>query len=110
MGIFQRLISQSKVHDHEGFAILNALFIHLPPVHLTNYLKDIFIVIFTRLTKAKTQKLIKCIIVSFSYFTVKFGAQELITQIDNIQPKSHLFSLLSKDLHRLFSFSVCFEW
>ena len=94
MGIFQRLISQSKVHDHEGFAILNALFIHLPPVHLTNYLKDIFIVIFTRLTKAKTQKLIKCIIVSFSYFTVKFGAQELITQIDNIQPKSHFFSFL----------------
>ena len=87
LGIFQRLVSQSKVHDHEGFAILESLIIHLPPAHLTNYFKDIFIVIFTRLTKAKTQKLIRSIIVFFCYFTIQYGAQELITQVDNIQVK-----------------------
>ncbi|CAF4392105.1 unnamed protein product, partial [Adineta steineri] len=27
LGIFQRLVSQSKVHDHEGFAILNSLIV-----------------------------------------------------------------------------------
>jgi exportin-2 (importin alpha re-exporter) len=59
----------------------------LPRIHLDNYLKEIFLVIFTRLTKAKTQKLIKCIIIFFCYFVVKYGAQELITQVDNIQTK-----------------------
>ena len=54
---------------------------------LNNYLKEIFIIIFTRLTKAKTQKLIRCIIVFFSYFIIKYGAQELITQVDSIQTK-----------------------
>ncbi|CAF1348066.1 unnamed protein product [Rotaria sp. Silwood1] len=58
LGVFQHLVSQSKVHDHEGFAILNSLIINLPATYLNNYLKDIFIVIFTRLTKAKIQKLI----------------------------------------------------
>jgi len=69
---------------------LNSLIIHLPRIHLDNYLKDIFIVIFTRLTKAKTQKLIHSIIKSFCYFVVKYGAQELITQVDNIQTKYRL--------------------
>ena len=80
-------MSQSKIHDHEGFAILNSLIVHLPNGCLNNYFKDIFIVIFTRLTKAKTQKLIRCIIVFFSYFVIKYGAQELINQIDSIQMK-----------------------
>ncbi|CAF3340597.1 unnamed protein product [Rotaria socialis] len=97
LGIFQRLVSQSKVHDHEGFAILNSLVVHLPRIHLENYLKDIFVVIFTRLTKAKTQKLIKCIIIFFCYFVVKYGAQELITQVDNIQ--ANMFQMV---IDRLF--------
>lgn len=87
MGIFQRLVSQSKVHDHEGFAILNSLVLHLSRIHLENYFKDIFIVIFTRLTKMKTQKLIRSIIIFFCYFTVKYSAQDLITQVDQIQSK-----------------------
>ena len=88
LGIFQRLVSQSKLHDHEGFAIVQSLIIHLPQGSLNNYFKDIFIVIFTRLTKAKTQKLIKSILVFFSYFIITYGAQELINQVDNIQTKS----------------------
>ena len=87
MGIFQRLVSQSKVHDHEGFAILNSLIVYMPQGCLNDYFKDIFIVIFTRLTKAKTQKLIRCIIVFFSDFVIKYGGQELITQVDSIQNK-----------------------
>jgi exportin-2 (importin alpha re-exporter) len=75
------------VHDHEGFAIVQAMIVHLPPGALSNYLKDIFVVIFTRLTKIKTQKLIKSIIVFFSYFIIKYGAHELIHQIDQIQTK-----------------------
>ncbi|CAF3797152.1 unnamed protein product [Rotaria socialis] len=96
LGIFQRLVSQSKLHDHEGFAILNSLIIHLPLGCLNNYLKDIFIVIFTRLTKAKTQKLIRCIIVFFSYFTIKNGAQELIIQVDSIQ--ANMFQMVVERL------------
>lgn len=87
MGIFQRLVSQSKIHDHEGFAILNSLVLHLSRIHLENYFKEIFIVIFTRLTKMKTQKLIRSIIVFFCYFIVKYSAQDLITQVDQIQLK-----------------------
>lgn len=87
MGIFQRLVSRSKIHDHEGFAILNSLIVHMPAGCLNDYFKEIFIIIFTRLTQAKTQKLIRCIIVFFSYFIIKYGGQELITQVDTIQTK-----------------------
>ncbi|CAF0730448.1 unnamed protein product [Adineta steineri] len=96
LAIFQRLVSQSKIHDHEGFAILNSLIMHLPTGCLNNYFKDIFIIIFTRLTKAKTQKLIRCIIIFFSYFTIKYGAQELITQIDSIQ--TNMFQMVVERL------------
>ena len=75
------------MHDHEGFAILQSMMLHFPAATLNTYWKDIFVVIFTRLTKAKTQKLIKSILVFFSYFLIKFGAEELIKQIDQIQPK-----------------------
>ncbi|CAF1018808.1 unnamed protein product [Rotaria sp. Silwood1] len=96
LGVFQRLVSQSKIHDHEGFAILNSLIINLPSTCLINYLKDIFIVIFTRLTKAKTQKLIRCIIIFFSYFIIKYGAKEFITQIDSIQ--ANMFQMVVERL------------
>ncbi|CAF3122401.1 unnamed protein product [Rotaria sp. Silwood2] len=96
LGVFQRLVSQSKIHDHEGFAILNSLIINLPSTCLNNYLKDIFIVIFTRLTRAKTQKLIRCIIVFFSHFIIKFGANEFITQVDSIQ--ANMFQMVVESL------------
>jgi len=51
----------------------------------------------TRLTKAKTQKLIRCIIIFFSHFIIKYGAQELITQIDSIQ--TNMFQMV---IERLF--------
>lgn len=97
LGIFQRLVSQSKVHDHEGFAILQSMMVHLPPGTLNNFWKDIFIVIFTRLTKGKTQKLIKSILVFFSYFIIKLGAQELINQIDQIQ--TNMFQMVVERLY-----------
>lgn len=96
LGIFQRLVSQSKVHDHEGFIILQSLFMNLPPGTLNQYFKDIFIVIFTRLTRAKTQKLIKSILVFFSHFVVRCGATELIQQIDNIQ--ANMFQMVVERL------------
>ncbi|CAF0993001.1 unnamed protein product [Didymodactylos carnosus] len=96
LGVFQRLVDQSKLHDQEGFHILQSLIIHVPQSYLTNYFRDIFILIFTRLTRAKTQKLIKCIIVLFCYFIAKYGAQELITLIDSIQ--QNMFSMVCERL------------
>ncbi|CAF3251699.1 unnamed protein product [Rotaria sp. Silwood2] len=52
---------------------------------LNNYFKNIFIIIFKHSTKAQTQKLIKCIIVVFSYCIIKYHAQELIARVDSIQ-------------------------
>ncbi|CAF0749729.1 unnamed protein product [Didymodactylos carnosus] len=96
LGVFQRLVDQSKIHDHEGFHILEALIAYIPQSYLTNYFRDIFVLIFTRLTRAKTQKLMKCITVLFCYFIVKYGAQELITLIDSIQ--QNMFSMVVERL------------
>ena len=59
---------------------------HLPANSLTNYLKQVFIVLFQRLTSSKTTKYVKCLLVFFFVFVIKNGGTTLIQMIDSIQP------------------------
>ncbi|KAG8192798.1 hypothetical protein JTE90_019116 [Oedothorax gibbosus] len=86
LGIFQKLLS-SKSNDHEGFFILQRLVEHVQPGTLNEYLKHIFVLLFSRLQSSKTTKYIKSLLSFFFFFCFKYGPQSLISLVDNIQPK-----------------------
>ncbi|CAG0882648.1 unnamed protein product [Darwinula stevensoni] len=98
LGIFQKLL-QSRRNDHEGFALLLCLLENLPISHLEGSMKQIFALCFARLTNAKTAKLTSNILVFFSYYVIKVGANSLIQIIDSLQPK--MFGMVLERLYFL---------
>jgi len=95
LGVFQKLIA-SKTNDHEGFYLLQALVEHLPPEALSQYVKQVFIVLFQRLTSSKTTKYVKSLLVFFFVFAIKNGGSALINMIDEIQ--SGMFGMVCDSL------------
>ena len=85
LGVFQKLIA-SKNNDHEGFYLLQSMIEHMPAEALSSYLKQVFIVLFQRLTSTKTTKYVKSLLVFFFVFVIKNGGSPLIQMIDSIQP------------------------
>jgi exportin-2 (importin alpha re-exporter) len=84
LGVFQKLIA-SKTYDHEGFYLLQSMVEHLPPETLSNYIKQVFIVLFQRLTSSKTTKYVKSLLVFFFVYVIKNGGSQLISTVDSIQ-------------------------
>jgi len=84
LGVFQKLVA-SKTNDHEGFYLLQAMVEHLPNESLSQYIKQVFIVLFQRLTSSKTTKYVKSLLVFFFVFAIKNGGSSLIKMIDEIQ-------------------------
>jgi len=96
LGVFQKLIA-SKTNDHEGFYLVQSLVENMPPTVMEQYLRPIFLLLFQRLTSSKTTKFVKSLLVYFSVFINKYGAQTFITTIDSIENK-----FMAKVLDRLF--------
>uniref|UniRef100_A0A8C9XM26 Exportin-2 n=1 Tax=Sander lucioperca TaxID=283035 RepID=A0A8C9XM26_SANLU len=69
LGVFQKLIA-SKANDHQGFYLLNSIIEDMPPESITQYRKQIFILLFQRLQSSKTTKFIKKL---FICRTLMFG-------------------------------------
>uniref|UniRef100_A0A667XJX5 Exportin-2 n=1 Tax=Myripristis murdjan TaxID=586833 RepID=A0A667XJX5_9TELE len=86
LGVFQKLIA-SKANDHQGFYLLNSIIEHMPPESITQYRKQIFILLFQRLQSSKTTKFIKSFLVFINLYCVKYGAIALQEIFDTIQPK-----------------------
>ncbi|CAL7948889.1 unnamed protein product [Xylocopa violacea] len=84
LGVFQKLIA-SKANDHEGFLLLQSIIEYFAPNVLEPYMKQIFVLLFQRLTSSKTTKFVKGLIVFFAYYIIKYGANSLVTIIDQIQ-------------------------
>jgi len=85
LGVFQKLIA-SKTNDHEGFYLLQSIVEHIPSESLTNYIKQVFVILFQRLTSSKTTKYVKSLLVFFFVFVIKNGGSSLISIVDQIQP------------------------
>jgi len=85
LGIFQKLIA-SKNNDHEGFYLLQSMIENMPAESLANYLKQVFFLLFQRLSSSKTTKYIKSLLVFFFVFVIKSSGSKLIEMIDGIQP------------------------
>ncbi|KAJ8681341.1 hypothetical protein QAD02_017128 [Eretmocerus hayati] len=86
LGVFQKLIA-SRANDHEGFLLIQAIIEHFPPDALQPYINQIFVLLFQRLSSSKTTKFVKNLIVFFSYYIIRYGANNLVTIIDSIQPQ-----------------------
>ncbi|XP_054162463.1 exportin-2-like [Oppia nitens] len=86
LGVFQKLIA-SKTNDNQGFYILQSLIEFASAVSLEPYMKQVFIILFQRLTSSKTTKYIKCLLVFFSLFIYKYGVQTLADTIDSLQQR-----------------------
>ncbi|CAF0704688.1 unnamed protein product [Brachionus calyciflorus] len=84
LGVFQRLIA-SKTNDHFAFYILNSLVEHMPSQVMSEYIKQIFFLLFQRLTGSKTTKLVKNLLVFFSLYTYKYGVNEFLNMVESLQ-------------------------
>ncbi|XP_034196637.1 chromosome segregation 1 [Osmia lignaria lignaria] len=91
LGVFQKLIA-SKANDHEGFLLLQSIIEHFAPNVLEPYVKQIFVLLFQRLSSSKTTKFVKGLIVFFAYYIIRYGASNLVTIIDQIQ--SQMFGMV----------------
>uniref|UniRef100_A0A6P4FW59 Exportin-2 n=1 Tax=Drosophila rhopaloa TaxID=1041015 RepID=A0A6P4FW59_DRORH len=85
LGIFQKMIA-SKANDHEGFYLLQNLLSYYPAAEIQPNLRQIFGLLFQRLSLSKTPKYISGIIVFFSFYVIKYSGGQLAQMIDEIQP------------------------
>ncbi|XP_059485387.1 exportin-2 [Neocloeon triangulifer] len=84
LGIFQKLIA-SKANDHEGFYLVQTILEHFPISAMEQYIRQIFLILFQRLSSSKTTKFIKNFIVFLCLFSVKYGASRLVEIVDGLQ-------------------------
>jgi len=84
LGVFQRLIA-SKSNDHFAFYILNTLTEHLSAQVYSQYIKQIFLLLFQRLNSSKTTKLVKNMLIFFSLYAYKYGPNNLMELIEGLQ-------------------------
>ncbi|XP_067624809.1 exportin-2 [Eurosta solidaginis] len=91
LGIFQKMIA-SKSNDHEGFYLMQNLLAYYPADQLQPNMRQIFALLFQRLSLSKTTKYVRGIIVFLCYFAAKMGAPALVELIDQIQ--ANMFGML----------------
>lgn len=84
LGVFQKMIA-SKNNDHEGFYLMQNLVNYYPMSELQNNMRQVFSLLFQRLTSSKTTKFVKSLIVFFTFYAAKVGPTALIELIDGIQ-------------------------
>uniref|UniRef100_A0AAU7BNY5 Exportin-2 n=1 Tax=Propylea japonica TaxID=158624 RepID=A0AAU7BNY5_9CUCU len=95
LGVFQKLIA-SKSNDHEGFHLLQNMIQHFPMEALAPYQKQIFFLLFQRLSSSKTTKFVINIIVFFSLYAIQYSPKQLISTIDEIQ--AQMFGMVLEKL------------
>lgn len=84
LGVFQKLIA-SRANDHEGFYLMQCLIEQCPRESLDTYMRQIFILLFQRLTSSKTTKYVKGLLVFLLFYCTYYGPSQLIATVDGIQ-------------------------
>lgn len=95
LGVFQKLVA-SKANDHEGFYLLQNIIQFVPTEALVPYHKQIFFLLFQRLSSSKSTKYVIGLIVFFCLYVIKFSANELVSTIDGIQ--AQMFGMVLEKL------------
>ncbi|KNC97042.1 importin-alpha export receptor [Spizellomyces punctatus DAOM BR117] len=100
LGVSHKLIG-SRVNDHHGFELLSAVFEHIPIHTLTPYMKNIFVLLLTRLMQGKTSKYTRGFLNFISLLFVlkreNFTIDVVIGSIDSIQ-QAPLFNNLLQNV------------
>ncbi|EGG14652.1 hypothetical protein DFA_10910 [Cavenderia fasciculata] len=84
LGVFRLLIA-SPINDHEGFYIVESIVENLPFALYENYMKPIFEIILERVSKHKTEKLLRCFIIFLGLVIHKLSIQKTIETINKIR-------------------------
>ncbi|XP_035788242.1 exportin-2-like [Anopheles albimanus] len=84
LGVFQKMIA-SKNNDHEGFYLMQNLLLHYPAEELGQSMRQIFSLLFQRLSSSKTTKFVRSFIVFLCLYAARVGPQALIQMIESIQ-------------------------
>ncbi|KAL9656208.1 hypothetical protein ABK040_007825 [Willaertia magna] len=84
LGIFHTLVMQ-KTKDYHGFRILDSLISALSFEQINRFVVTIFQILFTRMQKRKTGQFLRCLILFCSNFVVRYGPNNLIQVIDQVQ-------------------------
>ncbi|XP_058058317.1 exportin-2 [Anopheles bellator] len=84
LGVFQKMIA-SKNNDHEGFFLMQNLLLYYPPEELGQSMRQIFSLLFQRLSSSKTTKFVRSFIVFLCLYASRVGPQALIQMIESIQ-------------------------
>ncbi|CAH0551581.1 unnamed protein product [Brassicogethes aeneus] len=103
LGVFQKLIA-SKSNDHEGFHLMRCIIQNVPTEALQAYMKQVFFLLFQRLSSSKTTKFVINLIVFFCLYAVKYSANDLVVTIDGIQAQMFgmvLEKILIPDLQKV---------
>ncbi|VEU19364.1 DEKNAAC100433 [Brettanomyces naardenensis] len=96
LGVFQKLIS-SKVNDHLGFELLETILLSIDIQYLQQYLKQIGIIIMSRLQNYRTEKFIKRFIIFLCWLSClpasrdienknHLNSQFAVSFLENVQP------------------------
>ena len=75
----------SKANDHEGFYLMQNFLTYYPIAELQPSMRQIFALLFQRLSLSKTTKYVRGIIVFFCYYASKMRASSLVELIAQIQ-------------------------
>jgi exportin-2 (importin alpha re-exporter) len=85
LGIFQNLLS-TKANDHHGLELLKSIYEYVPINALDPFIKNTFIVIFTRLLQTPTPKLTTAYLEFIvNILNLNIPVDLLISHIDSIQ-------------------------
>ena len=95
LGVFQKLIS-AKSSDHFAFKIIDYLIVFADSTAIMPMMKQIFLILFQRLTHAKTIKYVRSLLIFFSLFVHKFGVKMFYEMLESLQNK--LFRMVLEKL------------
>merc|ERR1712071_300413 len=84
LGICQKLIA-SKANDHHAFFILNSLIVALEPSALENYIPQMMKLVFQRILKKKTNKIVRGLLLLLSTLILHYGPNTAIGLINKVQ-------------------------
>lgn len=100
MGVWQKLVS-SKANEQSSFELMASIVRFVPQDALQPVLKQIFAILFARLTSAKTPRFVRLVTNFFALFVGKFGAQAFFDQLNSMQAGMGLMVMVQIWLPRL---------
>ena len=95
LGIFQKLMA-SRLQDHEGFRLLDAVACALPRERIEPYAQTVATLWVNRLQSSATEKLMRCMLASMGVLVASHGIDMMVAAFDALQPR--LFDMVMRKL------------